>query len=161
MDLKIEAFTPADLPAMAGIWNQIVADGKAFPQEAPLSPKQAAAFFGKQDYTAVARLDGQVAGLYILHPNNVGRCGHQANASFAVCPGLRGCGVGEALVSDALHRAKALGYRLMIFNAVVQTNHAALHLYEKLGFQKIGTVPGGFHAKDGAYLDTVLFYHTL
>ena len=33
-------------------------------------------FFAEQTYCAVADDNGKVVGLYILHPNNVGRCGH-------------------------------------------------------------------------------------
>lgn len=42
------------------------------------------AFFESQSYTGVADDDGQIVGLYILHPNNVGRCGHICIASYAV-----------------------------------------------------------------------------
>ena len=49
----------------------------------------------------------------------------------------------------------------MQFNAVVKENRRALHLYEKLGFQRIGEVPGGFLMKDGHYADIVLFYYVL
>ena len=99
-------------------------------------------------------------GMYILHPNNVGRCGHQANASYAVASAARGRGVGEALVRHSLDKARELGYRLLIFNAVVEDNTRAIALYEKLGFKRIGRVPGGFVGPDGER-DTVLFYYQL
>ena len=114
-----------------------------------------------QSFAAVAEENGEVIGLYILHPNNEGRCGHIANASYAVERGARDRGAGEALVRHCLKTAAALGFRLMQFNAVVKENHRALHLYEKLGFQRIGEVPGGFLMKDGHYADIVLFYYVL
>ena len=69
--------------------------------------------------------------------------------------------MGEALVRHSLGRARELGYRLLIFNSVVENNARARALYERLGFVKIGLVPGGFLYKDGSYQDTVLYYHTL
>ena len=73
----------------------------------------------------------------------------------------RGKGAGEALVRHCLETAKALGYRLLIFNAVVASNTRAIRLYERLGFERIGRVPGGFLLKDGSWSDTILFYRRL
>ena len=89
--MTIRRYQPGDLAAMREIWNEVVEAGNAFPQEDPLADdEQAAAFFGGQTYTAVADDGDGIAGLYILHPNNTGRCGHIANASFAVRAGARG-----------------------------------------------------------------------
>lgn len=107
----------------------------------------------------MAELDGKVVGLYILHPNNVGRCGHIANASYGVSRDCRGRGVGRALVEDSLAACGALGFRLLQFNAVVASNLGAIALYQSLGFQRVGTIPGGFRLKDGRYEDIIVFYH--
>lgn len=161
MAVTIREYAPGDLPGMAEVWNEVVRDGVAFPQLDELTPEAAAAFFASQDFSAVAVEDGRVLGLYILHPNNVGRCGHQCNASYAVASAARGKGAGEALVRHCLETAKALGYRLLIFNAVVASNTRAIRLYERLGFERIGRVPGGFLLKDGSWSDTILFYRRL
>lgn len=120
-----------------------------------------AAFFASQDFSAVAAEDGRVLGLYILHPNNVGRAATRPTPATQSRPGTRGKGIGEALVRHSLAKAAELGYRLLIFNAVVKTNTRATALYERLGFELIGEVPGGFLTKDGEYVDTRLYYHTL
>lgn len=82
----VRKYEEKDLSAMIRIWNEVVEDGVAFPQEECLDEKTGAEFFAAQTYTAVAENmeNGQVLGLYILHPNNVGRCGHICNASYAV-----------------------------------------------------------------------------
>lgn len=159
----IREFLKDDAKDAAAIWNKVVEDGLAFPQLETLSPKEAEKFFASQDFTGIAfdTETGEMAGLYILHPNNIGRCGHIANASYAVRTDYRGKHFGEALVSHSLKKAAELGFKIMQFNAVVAANHPALHLYEKLGFVRLGTIPGGFHMKDGHYEDIVLFYHTL
>ena len=163
MKLIIRELEKRDLKAAVCIWNQVVEDGIAFPQLELLEERSGETFFAAQSFTAVAEDEesGEILGLYILHPNNVGRCGHIANASYAVKRGCRGQKIGEQLVRHCLKKAGKLGFKLMQFNAVVKSNIPALALYQKLGFVSLGTIPGGFHMKDGSYEDIVLFYHTL
>ena len=161
MEVMVQNYKEEDLADLILIWNEVVDEGVAFPQMEDLTKESAKDFFESQDYVGVAKVNGRIEGLYILHPNNVGRCGHQANASYAVSAGARGCKIGERLVMDSLERAKELGYRLLIFNAVVKGNERAIKLYTKLGFVKVGEIPGGFLLKDGNYQDTMMFYHTI
>ena len=161
-ETRVRAYAPADLPEMIAIWNRVVEDGVAFPQEEALDAASGEAFFAAQSLSAVAvDGDGAVLGLYILHPNNVGRCGHICNASYAVRHDARGKHIGEALVRDCLAQAKALGFRLLQFNAVVESNVHARHLYERLGFTQLGTIPGGFRMKDGHYENICPYFRKL
>ena len=158
----IRMYEEGDIPAMCAIWNEVVEDGIAFPQEDLLDDVSGKEFFDAQTYCGVAETEeGKVAGLYILHPNNIGRCGHIANASYAVSSSCRGLHIGEKLVSDCLAKAKEYGFRVMQFNAVVESNVHARHLYERLGFIQLGTIPGGFRMKDGHYENICPYYHML
>ena len=159
--MMIREYRREDLPAMIRIWNEVVEEGIAFPQEDLLDINNADEFFGSQSYTAVAEDFGTVVGLYILHPNNVGRCGHLGNASYAVRSSCRGLHVGEMLVKDCLVKAKEAGFRVMQFNAVVESNIHARHLYERLGFVPLGVIPGGFRMKDGHYENICPYYREL
>ena len=162
MNVTIRAYAVADLPAMAEIWNAVVEAGDAFPQEEPLTAETAADFFGGQTYCGVAETEtGRILGLYILHPNNVGRCGHICNASYAVSPESRGLHIGEKLVLDCMAQGRAHGFRVLQFNAVVESNVHARHLYERLGFVQLGTIPEGFRMKDGHYEAICPYYHML
>lgn len=158
--VETRAYEPGDVPAMRDIWNEVVAEGVAFPQMTRLSPDEAVRFFAGQTCCQVACdvQTGEVLGLSIVHPNNVGRCGHIANASYAVSSSARGRHVGRALVEGSVEAARQAGFRLMQFNAVVASNAAARHLYEELGFHPLGTVPGGFLLPDGTYTDICLYY---
>lgn len=156
--MVIRRYESKDLPAMIDIWNEVVEDGIAFPQEDLLDSKTGEAFFASQSHCGIADNDGTVVGLYILHPNNVGRCGHICNASYAVSSSFRGKHVGEKLVKDCLENAKLLGFRIMQFNAVVESNIHARHLYERLGFVQLGTIPKGFKMKDGHYENICPYY---
>lgn len=159
--MTIRKYTENDLPAMISIWNEIVEDGIAFPQEELLTEKTGSEFFASQTYCGVAEENGTVYGLYILHPNNVGRCGHICNASYAVSSESRGKHIGELLVKDCLVQAKKCGYGVLQFNAVVESNIHARHLYERLGFVQLGTIPKGFRMKDGHFENICPYYHEL
>lgn len=163
MNIEVREYTVGDLPTMISIWNEVVEDGTAFPQEELLTQASGEEFFASQSFSAVAvdKESGEVLGLYILHPNNVGRCGHICNASYAVSKKSRGLHIGEKLVSDCLVRGKALGFGVLQFNAVVRTNIHARHLYERLGFVQLGVIPKGFRMKDGHYEDICPYYHEL
>ena len=158
--ISIEPLREEDLGAAVAIWNQVVEAGAAFPQMELLDRESGREFFGQQSFTGVAieRETGGVAGLYILHPNNVGRCGHICNASYAVKRDCRGQHIGELLVRHSMAKGKELGFRILQFNAVVKSNAPALALYAKLGFTPLGVIPGGFLAKDGTYEDIVPHY---
>lgn len=163
MGITVREFTGEDLPDMVTIWNGIVEDGIAFPQLERLDEISGREFFGSQSFTGVAieKETGQIVGLYILHPNNVGRCGHICNASYGVKNEERGKRIGEILVLHCLTTAKEIGFEILQFNAVVSTNTAALRLYKKLGFVQLGVIPGGFLMKDGSYQDIIPHYYLL
>lgn len=163
MDIIVREYKTEDLNKMIAIWNEVVESGTAFPQINLLDESKGKEFFESQTCCAVAENtdNGKICGLYILHPNNVGRCGHICNASYAVAFESRGCGVGESLVKDCMSRAKDNGFKILQFNAVVKTNAAARKLYEKLGFIQLGVIPGGFLMKDGRYEDICPYYYKL
>lgn len=163
MKIKVRKYAIQDTLAAIEIWNQVVEDGVAFPQEEMLNEETGRQFFEEQSYTGIAydEESGEIVGLYILHPNNVGRCGHICNASYAVRRDVRGCHIGEKLVTHCLETAKTLGFKILQFNAVVRSNTYALRLYKKLGFVQLGIIPGGFRMKDGSYEDIIPHYYVL
>ena len=124
MEICIREFEKRDLEASLRIWNQVIEDGIAFPSMEILDPEEGLRFFREQTYTGVAENTdtGEILGLYILHPNNIGRCGHISNTSYAVSKEARGNGIGEKLVLDSLRKARECGFRILQFNAVVKTN---------------------------------------
>ena len=163
MNIIIREYNQADISDAIQIWNQVVEDGVAFPQLDTLTEETGHKFFTEQSFTGIAYDEDseEIVGLYILHPNNVGRCRHICNASYAVKSGFRGQHIGEKLVKHCMQKGKELGFGILQFNAVVRTNTSALHLYEKLGFVKLGVIPNGFMMKDGSYEDIIPHYHIL
>ena len=160
ISFDVREYKREDIPFMREIWNEVVKEGIAFPQTEQLNAEQAEQFFGMQDTCSVAvdNESGEIIGLYILHPNNIGRCSHIANASYAVSGCARGKHIGEQLVLHSMKTAKKYGYRILQFNAVVKSNIYARHLYEKIGFRQLGVIPKGFRLDDGTYEDICPYY---
>ena len=154
----VRKYTIEDIDQMVKIWNEIVEEGIAFPQEELLDYDSGTEFFSSQSYCGVAVEDDKVYGLYILHPNNIGRCGHICNASYAVTSYSRGKHIGEKLVLDCIRTAKELGFSILQFNAVVESNIHARHLYERIGFTQLGMIPKGFRMKDGHFENICPYY---
>lgn len=163
MNIQIKELSDSELNEAIEIWNSVVEDGTAFPQLELLDKETGRIFFAQQSFTGVAYdIDSkEVVGLYILHPNNVGRCGHICNASYAVKKEQRGKHIGESLVSHCKEKGKELGFKILQFNAVVKSNQSALALYKKLGFTQLGMIPKGFLMKDGTYEDIIPHYIAL
>lgn len=163
MNIVVREYNKSDLPDMIRIWNEVVEEGVAFPQEELLTKDTGMDFFASQTYCGVAieSETGIIYGLYILHPNNIGRCGHICNASYAVDKSARGLHIGEKLVSDCLIQGKEHGFGVLQFNAVVASNIHARNLYERLGFTQLGTIPRGFRMKGGQYEDICPYYCSL
>ena len=159
MEITVREFRSEDTKDVIAIWNEVVNQGKAFPQLEDLGVEDGEAFFKEQSYTGIAvNENDEIVGLYILHPNNIGRCGHICNASYAVSREKRGLHIGEKLVRDCIRQAHEEDFRILQFNAVVASNVHARHLYERIGFHQLGIIPGGFLLKDGTYEDICPYY---
>jgi GNAT superfamily N-acetyltransferase len=111
--------------------------------------------------TVVAESDEAVLGSATMGPNRPGRGSHIATASFMVNPDHQGQGAGRALGLHVVEWARASGYRGIQFNAVVETNQAAVHLWRGLGFEIVGTVPGAFHHRDLGYVGLHVMFRSL
>ena len=144
MAIAIRAYQPEDVPALVEIWNEVVEQGIAFPQKAPLTNQIGAAFFAKQSCTAAAydTETAEIVGMYILHPNNVGRCGHICNASYAVKATYRGQKIGEQLAALPAS-SPSDGIPHLAIQCGCKGKLCSKETVRKAGFVTIGTIPGG------------------
>src|SRR4051794_1160089 len=104
---------------------------------------------------------GTVLGSYKTGPNRPGPGAHVATASYIVDQAARGQGVGRAMVLHSLDRARAGGFRGIQFNAVAASNTYAVKLYQDLGFDIVGAVPGGFRHPRLGFVDLLIMYRDL
>jgi ribosomal protein S18 acetylase RimI-like enzyme len=105
--------------------------------------------------------DGSIAGTYFLKANQQGLGSHVSNCGYVVAPRARGQGVASAMCVHSQQEALAQGFRAMQFNLVVSTNETAVRLWQKLGFEIVGTLPGAFRHSRLGYVDAFVMYKKL
>ena len=156
--------TDDDWPAIWPFLHEIVAAGETYTYPLDLTEPDARALWmlPPPGRTAVAvDDDGTVLGSAKMNPNHAGNGSHIASASFMVDPARSGRGVGRALGEDMIAWATEAGYRLIQFNAVVESNTRAVALWKSLGFEIIGTLPEGFKSPTHGYVGLHIMYRPL
>ena len=155
-----------DLPALAKLYDRIVAEGTSYPHERPLTEDEFQDYWVRGKSTVVAyerpgKVVPELLGAFYLKPNWPGRSRHVANVGFIVAPEWRNRGLGWLLGAVMLDYAKELGYRGVIFNLVFSENQVARRLWEKLGFHVLGVIPGAVRKNDATYQDALIMFRSL
>lgn len=160
---------PHEFETVRALLNEIVLEGTSYPQIEPLTPEAFTNYWLKGD-AFVVRLqstDGAtslvepIVGAFYLKPNFPGRCSHICNAGFIVAPVMRGQGLGRLMGEAMLELARDRSYRAVMYNLIFATNVASLRLWQSLGFQEIGRIPGGAQLPDDQYVDAIMLYKPL
>ena len=148
--MKIRTATDEDWPSIYRFYAPIMAEGRTYPFPERQSLDEAKPWWMEQPpgQTVVAVEDGRIVGSAKMGPNRPGRGAHIATASFLVDPDHQGRGVGRALGEYVIDWSRAEGFHGIQFNAVVEINDPAVHLWKSLGFEVIGTVPESFDHPD-------------
>lgn len=154
----IREFRNEDDQAIALIWNEVIDEGESFFWKDRFPIELIKEVLQKQKAIYCAELNGEVIGFYILHDNYPGRGSHISNALYAVKKEFRGHGIGKMLGEHSISAAKSLGYQAMQFNSVVSTNVAPIHLWESLGFNRVGKIEHGFVKDNGKVADLYIYY---
>lgn len=153
--------TAEDWPAIYAFFSVTVDAGETYAYPEGLSSSEARAYWmpAPPGRTVLATdAAGIVLGSASMGPNRPGRGDHIATASFMVAPAARRRGVGRELGRHVIEWARASGFRGIQFNAVVESNAGAVQLWQSLGFEIVGTVPGAFrHPRLGFVALHVMF----
>ena len=160
----IRKATDQDWPRIYPIYAAIMAEGKTYPFPAGQTLDEARSWWMEEPpgLTVVAVTgDGTITGSAKMGANRPGRGAHIATASFIVDPACQGRGVGRALGEYVLSWSRAEGFRGIQFNAVVEANHPAVHLWTSLGFAIIGTVPEAFDHPEHGFVGLHVMYQKL
>ena len=157
---EIRAATEDDWALIWPIFRATVRAGDTYTYDVATSYDEGRALWleGPPGLTVLATVDEAVAGTAKMGPNRGGAGAHIGTASFMVGPAARGHGVGRALAEYVVDWHRAQGYRGIQFNAVVETNSAAVALWRSLGFTVVGTVPGAFRHPEHGYVGLHVMY---
>ena len=149
--MTIRPMTEEDWPQVWPFFDEIVQAGETYAYPPDLTSDQARELWTMrppgQTVVLEDRLPGvgaSILGSATMGPNRPGRGSHVGTASFMVAPAARGRGVGRRLGEYVVGWHRDHGFRAIQFNAVVETNTAAVHLWQELGFRIVGTVPAAF-----------------
>lgn len=152
--MTIRPATQADWPLIWPFFDATVQEGEtyAFPLDLTAETAQGWWLERPPGQTVLLEDGGVVLGSAKMGPNRPGRGDHIGTASFMVAPEARGRGVGRTLAEYVVTWHREQGFRGIQFNAVVETNTAAVRLWQSLGFEIIGTVPGAFRSAAHGYV---------
>lgn len=161
-EVAIRPAHDADHDAIWAILEPVYRAGETYCIPRDIGREDALADWFERPFTAfVAEIDGNILGTSHVGANRPGGGAHVANASFATHPRARGRGVARALAEHAKTWATEQGFRAMQFNFVVSTNIDAVHLWQKVGFEIVGRLPGAFlHPQQGP-VDALVMFHEL
>ena len=162
-------FVPADtrdIEPLRRLYRVIVDEGTSYPHNQFPSDEEFRDYWIRGKSTVVVYLadrlhDERMLGAFYLKPNWPGRARHVANAGFIVAPEWRGKGLGRLLGVTMLGYARELGYRSVLFNLVFSENVTARQLWQKLGFQELGIIPGAVLKNDGTFQDAIIMWRSL
>lgn len=87
----------------------------------------------------------RIVGTYFLHANQKGNGSHVANCGYMTSPLAFGKGIAQFMCQHSLEEARKRNFLAMQYNFVIQSNTRAVKLWQRMGFEIIGTIPKGFN----------------
>lgn len=160
--LEIRKATPEDHDKIWDIIKEVISKGDTYTFNPGSSKEVMLSYWCGQDkHTYVATYCGVIAGTFIIKDNQPGLGSHIANASYMVSDRASGKGFGKAMGKFSLEEARQLGYKAMQFNIVVKSNTRAVQLWQKLGFNIVGEIPGAFNHKENGLTNAYIMYRKL
>ncbi len=162
MTLTIRLATPEDGESIWQILAPVIAAGETYALPRNWTKEQALGYWLASDRQSfVAELEERIAGTYYLKANQTGGGAHVANCGYMTAGWATGRGVARAMCAHSLDAARAVGFRAMQFNLVVSTNRRATGLWQRMGFETVGLLPGAFQHPEHGDVDALVMYRRL
>ncbi len=152
----------ADSATVRAIIMPVIRAGETYALARSMSAEEALAWwFAPDKESFIAESGGKAAGAYYLRPNQAGGGSHVANCGYMVSEAARGAGIARAMCLHSMNRARERGFAAMQFNFVVSANAAAVGLWQSLGFEIVGRLPGAFDHPSLGLVDALVMYRGL
>ncbi len=160
--ITIREATIDDFDKIWPIFHEVTAAGGTYPYPQDTSKEQAIDIWlvvPRKTYLLVE--NNNILGTYYLKTNQLGAGSHVCNCGYMVSSAARGRGLATKMCEHSQKIAKDLGYKAMQFNFVASTNHSAIKLWNKLGFEIVGRLPKAFKHPNKGYIDALVMYKWL
>ena len=160
--MTIRPVTRDDAPAIWSIIGPTIRAGETYALDRDMTEADAITYwFGSDRETFVAEDAGQILGTYFLRTNQAGGGSHVCNCGYMTSSAATGRGIARVMCRHSLDRARERGFRAMQFNFVVSTNTRAVALWQSMGFEIVGTLPGAFNHPTLGFVDVLVMNQTL
>lgn len=161
--LTIRAFKPEDWAAVWAILEPVFRAGDTYAVDPRISEEAARQYWTDLPLACFVAFDdgGEVLGTYYLKQNQAGPGAHVCNCGYVTGAAARGRGVARAMCEHSQDAAREAGFRAMQFNFVASSNAGAVALWQRLGFEIVGTLPGAFRHPDQGDVDAHVMFKTL
>lgn len=160
--MQIRPARDDDRPAIWAVIQSVFGAGETYPLPRNIGEADGLAYWFTPGHEVFVAVDeGRIVGTYYLRPNQKGGGAHVANCGYITAADLRGRGVARTMCGHSLARARERGFRAMQFNFVVSTNTRAVKLWQAMGFEIVGRLPGAFAHPAHGYVDALVMFQTL
>jgi ribosomal protein S18 acetylase RimI-like enzyme len=159
--MLIREITVGDADAIWKILEPVIRSGDTYTLPADMTREDAIAYWHSPGHEVfVAEENGEILGTYYLRANQKGGGSHVANCGYITASWASGRGIARTMCQHSLNHAKTRGFRAMQFNFVVSSNERAVRLWQSMGFEIVGRLPGAFiHPTFGAVDALVMYRH--
>ena len=162
MTLSIRQATSADADTVWALLEPVIRQGETYALPRDMTREAALEFWmGEGRWCFLAESEGEAVGTYLMKANQMGGGDHVANCGYITAASARGRGVAQALCEHSQNEARRRGFTAMQFNFVVSTNTGADRLWQKLGYDIAGTLPGAFRHPVHGPVDVHVMFKTL
>lgn len=152
----------ADAKSILTVIMPAIREGATYALDPNLSEAAALAYWlGKDKEAFVAEEGGGMVGTYFIRPNQSGGGRHVCNCGYMTSPTALGRGIASRMCQHSLDYARQQQYRAMQFNFVVSTNDRAIGLWQRMGFEIVGRLPGAFEHPTKGFVDALVMFQTL
>ncbi|GLX79813.1 N-acetyltransferase [Thalassotalea insulae] len=158
----IRAMTRADFENFWPSFQAVIKAQETYAFDPDMDIEQAYQIWCLTPLKSFAYIDnGQVLGCYYLKANAMGPSDHICNCGYMVSEAARGKGIARTLCQHSQQIAIELSFEAMQFNSVISSNEVAIKLWQKLGFQIIGTIPLAYRHPKLGYIDSYIMHKQL
>lgn len=160
--MLIRAARSEDAAAIWEIIGPTIRAGETYALDPELGEAEALSYWlGDDRETFVAEDEGRILGTYYIRANQAGGGSHVSNCGYMTSAAATGRGVARQMCEHSLEHARARGFRAMQFNFVVSTNERAVRLWQSLGFEIVGRLPGAFRHPGLGFVDALVMFRGL